>query len=154
MMAVVTGVRNFVRLMGSTFALAVAGSIVNNYLRSTLHDLALSDDVVATLLDDPTSINGAALAGRLSSEQREAIIAGYTRGFHVVFYMTVACQAIAFIVSFLLIGQHELIRADDKEIKERTKEMLRARKEKRKEKRGEVDIEAASPTVDEKDEKH
>jgi hypothetical protein len=161
-MAVVTGVRNFVRLWGSTLALAIAGkepiavyyvvftyvilgSIVNNILRSTLRDLALPADQVSTLLDDPTAINSDVLRSVLTETQRITIIDGYTRGFHAVFYMTVACQLIAFLSAVFLIGQHELMRADDKEIKARSKEMLRARKAARRAEK-DTDVEAATPS--------
>jgi hypothetical protein len=61
-MAVVTGVRNFVRLFGSTLSLAIAASIVNNTLRVALATLSLSDEQVQTIVNDPTSINKGTLS--------------------------------------------------------------------------------------------
>jgi hypothetical protein len=101
------------------------------------------------LLNDPTAINSEELRGLLTDTQRDAIIAGYTRGFRAVFYMTVACMVVAVISAFTLIGQHELVRAEDDELKERSKEMLRAQKAAHTRSEKDIDVEAVTP-VDEK----
>lgn len=77
-MAVVTGVRNYVRLFGSTLALAICASILNNKLRITIGPLGLSSAQVRQITDDPTIIHDADFD--LTGDQRAAIIHGYTIG--------------------------------------------------------------------------
>lgn len=126
-MAVVTGVRNFVRLFGSTIALAICASIVNNQLRSAIAPLGLSSDIISVLQNDPTSINDPTRLN-LTTEQKAAIIAGYTKGFHSVFYLTTASCLIAFLSALFLIDQLELNRADDQDLKRQTKEAMMQKK--------------------------
>ncbi len=144
-MAVVTGVRNFVRLFGSTIALAICASIVNNTLRSSIQPLGFSSAQISALLNNPTIINDPTKFS-LSADEKAVIIAGYTKGFHSVFYLTVACTVIAFIASVFMIEQLELNRADDKELKRQTKEALMRKKMA---KRGEKDVEACQSPVSE-----
>ncbi|GJE94802.1 MFS general substrate transporter [Phanerochaete sordida] len=137
-MAVVTGVRNFVRLFGSTIALAICASLVNNTLRTAIVPLGLTPDQIEALVDDPTIINQPSVLD-LDAHGKAVVIAAYTKGFHSVFYLTVACTGIAFLASVFLIEQHELNRADDQELKRQAKEELAKRKLEKKEK----DLEAA-----------
>jgi hypothetical protein len=131
-MAVVTGVRNFVRLLGSTFALAISGALVNNSLRSAIAPLHLSEAIKDTLLNDPTIINSPSFRATLTDHQHDAILSGYQRGFKSVFYLTIACVCAAWLASVLLIGQHDLKRADDARLKEEGKRRLEEKKNKRK----------------------
>ena len=87
--AVATGIRNSVRLLGNTIGLAAAGAIVNNAMHSSLTSLGLSDSVVEELLVDPTAINSLSLAGGISPADRSKVIGAYLEGFRGVFYMTV-----------------------------------------------------------------
>ncbi|KIP12091.1 hypothetical protein PHLGIDRAFT_62405 [Phlebiopsis gigantea 11061_1 CR5-6] len=137
-MAVVTGVRNFVRLFGSTISLAICASLVNNNLRAAVRLLGLSTAQVEALLDDPTIINRPAQLS-LNAHDKAVVIAGYTKGFHSVFYLTVACMLVACTASTLLIKQHELNRDDDQELKRQARENLKQRKMNKK---GEKDVEA------------
>lgn len=148
-MAVVTGVRNFVRLFGSTIALAICASLVNNTLRSAIAPLGLSAAQVEALVDDPTIINRPAQLA-LDAHSKAVVIAGYTKGFHSVFYLTIACTGIAFLASVFFIEQHELNRADDQELKRQAKEHLQRKKMGRK---GEKDVEAATPSTPTESEK-
>lgn len=126
-MAVVTGVRNFVRLFGSTIALAICASIVNNQLRAAIGPLGLSFDIISALENDPTIINDPTRLS-LTPHQKAVIIAGYTKGFHSVFYLTCACCIIAFLSAVFLIDQLELNRADDQDLKRQTKEAMLKKK--------------------------
>jgi hypothetical protein len=126
-MAVVTGIRHFLRLWGSSIALAVCAALVNNTLRTGLNGLGFDELQISEILNDPTVINHA--ASNFTAEHRQMIIDSYTVGFRRIFYMTSACIAVAFFASLFLIKQHELERADDKEIKSDVKERLRIKKE-------------------------
>ena len=142
-MAVVTGVRNFVRLFGSTIALAICASLVNNRLRAGISGLGLSAEQIETLINDPTVINRPAELA-LDAQAKAVVIEAYTRGFHSVFYLTIACTGIAFLAALFLIEQHELNRADDQDLKRQAKEELMRKKMSKK---GEQDVEAAVPAT-------
>jgi len=143
-MAVVTGVRNFVRLFGSTIGLAVAGAIVNNALRHGVEPLGLPENTVSRLLDDPTIINDDAFRSSLGESQHLGIILAYLDGFRAVFLMTVrwkrllvirswhtndsgaqvGCQGVSTLSAFCLIRQHELNREDDTKLKDEGRAVL------------------------------
>lgn len=124
-MAIVTGVRNFVRLLGSTLGVAVCGAIVQSSLRGSLARLAsLTPAQVAALLNDPTVLNDPARFA-LSVEERDIILEAYTTGFRRVFYLAAACMAVSTGVALALIEQHRLDRDDDAERKEMGREATR-----------------------------
>ncbi|KZT23709.1 MFS general substrate transporter [Neolentinus lepideus HHB14362 ss-1] len=125
-MAVVTGVRNFVRLLGSTISLAICASIIGNKLRNALNPLNLNSDVISNILNDPTIINSA--NSGFSQEVKATAIHGYLLGFKGVFYLTIACQVVAFFAALLLIEQHELSRAGDADLKQAAKEKFKREK--------------------------
>ena len=137
-MAVVTGVRNFIRIFGSTIALAICATIVNNQLRVSIKPLGLSENIISLLENDPTIINDPSRL-TLTPHQKAVIIQGYTKGFHSVFYLTAACCTVAFLSALFLIDQLELNRADDKDLKRQAKEELLRKKLA---KHGEKDLEA------------
>lgn len=141
-MAVVTAVRNYLRLFGSCIALGICSSLINNTLRQAAQNVGLSSQQIALLLNDPTSVRGDSIG--LSESAMRTIIAGYAQGFRGVFYLTVASTGVAWLASVFLIGQHELTRADDKELKQAAKE---ARRRKKMEK-GQVDQDPEKAEVD------
>ena len=145
-MAVVTGVRNFVRLFGSTISLAICASIVNNTLRAAIEPLGLTAEQVSALLDDPTIINNPSKID-LTANEKAVIIAGYTKGFHSVFYLTIACIMTAFLASVFMIEQLELNRADDQELKRKGKEFQQERKKKKI--HAQTEVEAAVSVISE-----
>ncbi|KAH9921048.1 major facilitator superfamily domain-containing protein [Fomitopsis serialis] len=125
-MAVVTAVRNYLRLFGSCIALGVCSSLINNSLREAAQSVGLSSQQIAILLNDPTSVKNDN-AG-ISDAALKVIIKGYSDGFRGVFYLTVAATGVGWLASVFLIQQHELSRADDKELKEAAKEAQRIKK--------------------------
>ncbi|KZT29870.1 MFS general substrate transporter [Neolentinus lepideus HHB14362 ss-1] len=130
-MAVVTGVRMFVRLFGSTITLAICATIINNTLRTALQPLNLSADLISAILNDPTIINPNSYSTStitLSSVDRSAIIMGYSKGFERVFYFTVAYTGLATLSALFLIQHHELKRADDDDLKKAAEDLLKQRK--------------------------
>ncbi|KAI0688463.1 major facilitator superfamily domain-containing protein [Cytidiella melzeri] len=124
-MSVVTAVRNFVRLLGGTFALAIGSTIINNALRHSMKQLNLSASAISTVIDDPTTIGGI-LAGRnddtmlslgISKQQASHILGGYNSGFRAVFIMNATLAAIATIVSIVMIRHKNLERDDEAELR-------------------------------------
>lgn len=71
-MAVATGLRNFLRMLGGTIALTVCSTIINNIVSSQLRSAGLSDELLREVLNDPT-----VLSSSLSAEQRSAVIDAY-----------------------------------------------------------------------------
>ncbi|RMJ28672.1 transporter [Aspergillus sp. HF37] len=123
-MAVVTSFRSFIRNLGGTLGLAVAGTIINNLLATSLTSLALTDPEKRSLLSSPHNY-----LSKLSTEDaehvRSVLIPAYRHGFRVVFVVGAALAAAAFVVAGWLMPQVELRRVDDEELKEEGKLRIR-----------------------------
>ncbi|KAI0087077.1 major facilitator superfamily domain-containing protein [Irpex rosettiformis] len=123
-MSVVTAVRNFVRLLGGTFALAIGATIINNALRHSMNQLNLPSSVISAVVDDPTVVgsiissptNSTSSLG-LSKQQATHILRGYNDGFRAVFIMNATLAAFATIVSVVMIRQKNLDRDDDADLR-------------------------------------
>jgi predicted MFS family arabinose efflux permease len=139
-MAVVTSFRNFIRNLGATLGLAVAGTIINNTLRSSLTAVVDLDQAdLKYLLDNP----GIVLTGtwdpelegvRDLNQLRETFIHGYRRGFKTMFYVGTGLSASAFVAAWFLLPQIELTRPDEERLKAEGKAFDAARKVKQAEK--------------------
>ncbi|KAI5854973.1 major facilitator superfamily domain-containing protein [Tricharina praecox] len=130
-MAVVTGTRNFLRNLGGTLGLALAGTILNNTIRSRLAPLGYDDTAIGHILDAPTLV----LSRGEDDETRIAVLAAYQRGFRVIFLVGASLAALAFFVALATIKQINLDRDDDEALK---KEAARVLAEKKKRKEGEA----------------
>ncbi|RDW75453.1 MFS drug transporter-2 [Coleophoma cylindrospora] len=106
-MAVVTGTRNFVRNLGSTVGLSVAGSIINNALTSGLSDVALNltMEQVKAIRNDPASYLTSSAADQTL---RDAVLAAYAHGFQTVFRVGASIAGLAMVVAALLMPQIDL----------------------------------------------
>jgi hypothetical protein len=113
-MAVATGARNFVRLLGNVLGVALCGALVQSALRTALAGLALEPTQVQTILSEPTAINDLARVA-LSPAQRDLILDGYMRGFKAIFYLTTASMVVATLVAAVMIEQIDLGRRDAEE---------------------------------------
>lgn len=71
-MAVATGLRNFLRMLGGTIALTVCSTIINNVVSNQLRSAGLSDELLREVLNDPTM-----LSENLTSAQRTAVLSAY-----------------------------------------------------------------------------
>ncbi|KAF7798836.1 hypothetical protein EIP86_010062 [Pleurotus ostreatoroseus] len=124
-MAVVTAVRNFVRLLGGTLALAVGSTIINNSLRHSMTALQLPSSTIDSIIDDPTILgarvsNSSSTAFQslgISSAAANRILDGYESGFRTVFIMNASLAAIATIVSIVMIHHKELTRPDEERLR-------------------------------------
>lgn len=135
-MSVVTAFRNFVRMLGGTLALAIGSTIINNTLHSSMRKLALPENLIKTIIDDPAKLSYPASLN-LSEEQGFFILDnGYTKGFRLVFILNASLSALATVTSILLIKHKNLTREDD----EKFKQEARCQKHKDEEK-GETDKE-------------
>ncbi|KAF2092062.1 putative MFS drug transporter [Saccharata proteae CBS 121410] len=119
-MAVVTAFRNFIRNLGATLGLAIAGTIINNSLRSALNPLGLSNAEVELLLNDPSSAVDSS-NGTSTALIQSTLLDAYSRGFRNIFYVMAAMASFAFFVATFLLPQVELNRSDDQKLKEEGK---------------------------------
>lgn len=94
-MSGVTAVRNFLRTMGGSVALAIAAAIINNTLRSQLGGNATLGPLVSAIIDDPTAIwrtNAASTdttLANLPQAEKALVIAAYVRGFRTLYLVLV-----------------------------------------------------------------
>ncbi|WVQ85656.1 hypothetical protein IAT38_007822 [Cryptococcus sp. DSM 104549] len=130
-MATATGLRNFLRMLGGTIALAVCGTIVNNSVKSHLMGL-LGDGVYKTILADPTQ---AAHLG-LSASQLTEVNMAYSKGINGVFYLCTPCIGVCFFATLFWIKKISLKREDDAEKKAEAKAWIESKKAKRAQRKG------------------
>ncbi|KAJ5622184.1 hypothetical protein N7528_005416 [Penicillium herquei] len=119
-MAFVTAFRNFVRNLGGTLGLAIAGTIINNIVSSSISVLGLSSSDSRSLLASPSTF----LSRQSDSDAaniRSVLIPAYQKGFRIIFLINASLSALAFILAFCLIPHVELNRADDATLKEEAK---------------------------------
>jgi len=127
-MSVVTAVRNFVRLMGGTLTLPVGAAIINNSLRAATSNLNLSEQVIDSIINDPTILApNSNITQSLGLTIRAQVLTGYIKGFQTLFIVNAAFSAIATVAGVFLIKHHELTRPDEEQLRE---EALLAEKKK------------------------
>ncbi|KAH7057433.1 putative MFS drug transporter [Macrophomina phaseolina] len=138
-MAVVTSFRNFIRNLGATLGLAIAGTIVNNSLRSALRPLGLDAADVRALLKNPEkALAGSTGAGAEAEEVRSVLLDAYKSAFRVLFYVNAALAAVAFFVALAMLPQISLTRADDEKLREEARVKEEARRNAKSEARAET----------------
>ncbi|KAE8371691.1 major facilitator superfamily domain-containing protein [Aspergillus bertholletiae] len=116
-MAVVTSFRNFVRNLGGTLGLAIAGTIINNLIRSSISSLGLSQSETRSFLSSPQHYLSQ-LPQEEAERARSLLIPAYQKGFRIIFLIGAALAAFAFVLAFWLMPQVTLNRADDEKLKE------------------------------------
>ncbi|KAF5863480.1 hypothetical protein ETB97_009981 [Aspergillus alliaceus] len=116
-MAVVTSFRNFVRNLGGTLGLAIAGTIINNLIASSISSLNLTDSETRSFLSSPQNYLSK-LPQQEAERARSLLIPAYKKGFRIIFIICAALAAFAFVLAFWLMPQVTLKRADDEKLKE------------------------------------
>ncbi|KAK7036119.1 MFS drug transporter [Favolaschia claudopus] len=117
-MSVVTAMRNFIRLLGGTLSLAVASTLINNKLRTSMTSLGIQSSRITQIIDDPALLHTPALAG-ISQENAQIILYnGYTKGFSALFIMNASLTVFATLISVLMIKHKELSREDDEMLRQ------------------------------------
>ncbi|KAL0254266.1 hypothetical protein SLS55_009740 [Diplodia seriata] len=144
-MAVVTAWRNFVRNLGATLGLAVAGTVVNNAVEGAVGALGLGEGEVRRLLRNPESVLEEMGGGGRAERVRSALEGAYRRGFRTLFWIDAAAAAVAFCVAAALLPQVSLVREDDGKLKE---EARRKEEERRRAGKGEVEVGAGETEKD------
>ncbi|KAI9298877.1 MFS general substrate transporter [Neoconidiobolus thromboides FSU 785] len=103
--AVSTSLVFFNNLLGSLVGLAIQGSIFNNYLASTLHQLLPEMDT-KLILGSVNTIHS------LSKDQLDLVLYGYIESFKILYLSMIPYAAIAFITSLFL--KHIPVRGHEK----------------------------------------
>ncbi|CAK7227450.1 hypothetical protein SBRCBS47491_006574 [Sporothrix bragantina] len=127
-MAVITGARNYFRMLGSTIAIAASAAIVNNIVRSQLTRLGFSPATLTEILSDPTTIQ----TMNLSPLQETQALNAYAKGVSVTYYMMTALAGLQFILCCVFVKDYSLERSDDAKQREEAKAWLKQRKEEKK----------------------
>ncbi|KAJ6564139.1 major facilitator superfamily domain-containing protein [Mycena capillaripes] len=118
-MAVVTAMRNFIRLLGGTLSLAVAATLLNNDLRTAMDALNLPPSQISQIIDDPVRLHSPASVGVSTDMARDILDRGYAKGFSSLFIMNAALTAFATLVSVVMIKHKELSRDDDEVLRQK-----------------------------------
>lgn len=106
-MAAITCTRNFIRNLGSTLGLAVAGTMINSSLRSRLSDLNIGSIDIRLLISNPSSVIDG-LSGSDKARVSAAVTDAYSQGFHQIFWLGAGLAGFACIISLLLIPHKDL----------------------------------------------
>ncbi|KAJ6062609.1 uncharacterized protein N7446_006729 [Penicillium canescens] len=122
-MAVVTSFRNFVRNLGGTLGLAIAGTIINNIVSSSISVLQLDETQSRSLLSSPQNYLSK-LPAEDAQHVRDVLTPAYQKGFRIIFIIGASLAALAFFLSAWLIPQLGLKRADDEKLKEEGKKRI------------------------------
>ncbi|GLA74677.1 hypothetical protein AtubIFM55763_005923 [Aspergillus tubingensis] len=126
-MAVITGARNYLRMMGSTLAVAASSAIVNNIVRTKLEGINFPSSIITEIIADPTKIASMSLS---SAQESEALNA-YAHGVQVTYYMMTALAGIQFFLCVFFVKDYSLKRDDDQQQKEAARAWLEQKKNKR-----------------------
>ncbi|KAA8650110.1 putative MFS drug transporter [Aspergillus tanneri] len=125
-MAVVTSFRNFIRNLGGTLGLAIAGTIINNLISSAISSLGLSDSETRSFLSSPQSYLSE-LPLHEAERVRSLLIPAYKKGFQIIFIIGAALAALAFFLAAWLMPQVTLNRADDEKLKEEGRQRVQGK---------------------------
>lgn len=119
-MAIVTSFRNFIRNLGGTLGLALAGTIINNAVRETLTPHGLSGAAIQLLINSPDLFRHEYGDERTNSI-RVDLKSAYVKGFRIIFIVSAVLNALAFVAAWGLMPQVELNREDDNKLKDEGK---------------------------------
>ncbi|KHJ34073.1 putative mfs drug transporter [Erysiphe necator] len=122
-MAVVTGVRSFIRDIAGTFGLAIAGSIINIMIRKALLNITangqavLSSQQINEIQKNPSlprsKIDPVILEN--VDKIRSLVVSAYFEGFRRVFYLGTALGFVAIVTTIFFIPQVELSAEENNE---------------------------------------
>ncbi|WVQ85658.1 hypothetical protein IAT38_007824 [Cryptococcus sp. DSM 104549] len=125
-MAAATGLRNFLRMLGGTIALAGCSAIVNNRVKSYLQE-RLGEEVFKKILADPSQASQLGL----SAIQIADVAQGYSKGVNGVFWFCTPCTGICFLATLFFVKRARLSRGDDTAKKAEAKAWIESQKAKK-----------------------
>ncbi|KAF5381917.1 hypothetical protein D9757_007573 [Collybiopsis confluens] len=131
-MAVVSAVRNFLRMLGGALALPSSAALLDNAIRASLNGLSLPSTTITSIINDPSILRNStefAQYGLLESQADFILSNGYNEGFKDIIILDTSLATLAFVVSVLMIKHKELLRGDEDRLKAEAKEALRTTRE-------------------------
>ncbi|WVQ97393.1 hypothetical protein IAU59_004505 [Kwoniella sp. CBS 9459] len=129
-MATATGIRNFVRMLGGTISLAAGSAIINNRVKGLLRGV-ISEDLLDTVLSDPTDASRLGL----SPDQVSAVTEAYAKGINGVFYFCTPVIGISVLITVFFVKRTKLRKSADEAVKKaEAKAWVESKKEKRRHK--------------------
>ncbi|KAJ3304275.1 hypothetical protein HDU93_006373, partial [Gonapodya sp. JEL0774] len=103
--AVVTGLRNFCRIIGGTFGIAISGAILNNALVQRLASapLELSRDSIEQIV-----VTGTNIPSIVGADKLDDVLAAYEGSLQSVYLFFIPCTALCAVLVITLMQQHQL----------------------------------------------
>ncbi|KAJ3848755.1 MFS general substrate transporter [Lentinula lateritia] len=126
-MAVVSAVRNFLRMLGGALALPSSAALLNNAMHVSMNSLSLPPSTISSIINNPSLLqqpSDFSKFGLTSSEADHILVQGYNKGFKDVFILNTALTVLAFVASVVMIEHKELLRGDEEALKKEAKEAL------------------------------
>ncbi|KAJ3748316.1 MFS general substrate transporter [Lentinula detonsa] len=126
--AVVSAVRNFLRMLGGALALPSSAALLNNAMRVSLSSFSLSSDTISSVINDPSILRqptNLSMLGISTSQADYILTQGYNKGFRNIFILNTSLSSLAFVASVILIRHKELLRGDEERLKMEAKEALK-----------------------------
>ncbi|TIA85323.1 hypothetical protein E3P99_04028, partial [Wallemia hederae] len=124
-MAVATGGRNFLNILGGAISLALCDTILRNTLTTKLSHAGLESDIIDETTKNPTQIN------TYDDSIRDTLLLSYCGGIRNIYILFTAFAGCMFVLSWL-IKQHPLVRDDEAQLKEEGKKFAEEWKNDRK----------------------
>ncbi|KAI9239477.1 MAG: major facilitator superfamily-domain-containing protein [Podila humilis] len=104
-MATVTVLVQFIRILGQVFGIAIVGTIFNNKLESSLRSKFPLDTHILKVTQDYTKIE------EYGEMERQWIYDSFVHAIHYVFYCSIACTALAFVMACFI--QHKELKTNE-----------------------------------------
>ncbi|KAF5369356.1 hypothetical protein D9758_002764 [Tetrapyrgos nigripes] len=127
-MSVVTGFRNFIRMLGGAFALPIASACVNNLIKASMRHLSLPSSIINEVINDPRILSNPSDARNSTilspSDATYILEKGYKFGFRDLFILVAALNVLATIISAVMIGHKDLVEDDEEELRAAALERL------------------------------
>ncbi|KZP14152.1 MFS general substrate transporter [Athelia psychrophila] len=137
-MSVVTAMRNFTRLLGSTLSIAISATLINNVLRKFMTSIQIPSASISVIVDNPALLRVSGNTSDLSSlgiapsEAALILSHGYNRGFKYLFIMHACLAVFAAFVSFMMVQEKSLLRGDEEELRQDASQAMKLVERRRK----------------------
>jgi hypothetical protein len=108
----------FIRLLGGTLSLAVASTLLNNKLRTSMTSLDISSSQINQIIDNPALLHTPPSVGIFQDTATYILYHGYMKGLSSLFILDACLTAFATLVSVVMIKHKELTHEDDEMLRQ------------------------------------
>jgi hypothetical protein len=108
----------FIRLLGGTLSLAVASTLLNNKLRTSMTSLDISSSQINQIIDNPALLHTPPSVGISQDTATYILYHGYMKGLSSLFILDACLTAFATLVSVVMIKHKELTHEDDEMLRQ------------------------------------